>query len=73
MVKANQNVILDVDESKYLITVQPMIVCLKHSIMRKALTPYSEVPLFALILAFTSTTYNIVLDVMNFEVQGNNM
>lgn len=70
IVKGNQNLILDVDESKYTIVVQPSIVCLKHSVLRKALTHYSKVPTSALILAYTSANYNTVKDVMNFEVLG---
>lgn len=64
---------LDIDESKYLTDVQAMIVYLKHSILRKGLTHYSEVPLSALMLTYTSSIYNTVLDVMNFEVQGKRM
>lgn len=41
VVKANHNLIMDADESKYLTIVKLMIVCLKNSFMRKALTSYS--------------------------------
>ncbi|CAI9296458.1 unnamed protein product [Lactuca saligna] len=70
VVKQNQNMIVDLDASKYSMEVQPLIECLNHSILKKALTHHEDVPLSTLILAYSTTNYNKKMNVMSFEVKG---
>lgn len=70
VVKQNQNLIVDLDFSKYPKVGQPLIVCLNHSVLRKALVYYEEVPLSALILAYSTSNYNKSTYVMSFDIQG---
>ncbi|CAI9296216.1 unnamed protein product [Lactuca saligna] len=70
VVKQNQNLIVDLDFSKYPEVVQPFIMCLNHSVLRKALVYYEQVPLSALILAYSTASYNKSTYVKSFEIQG---
>lgn len=58
------------DPMKYSQLVQPLIVCLDHSMLKKALVSVEDVPISQLLSAYSITSYNKQMDVMNFELQG---
>lgn len=70
-VKSNQNLIIDLDASRYNALIIPLIEWLKFSPLMKALTMYEVVPLVYLSNAFSTTIYNKSKDVINFEISNN--
>ncbi|CAI9287432.1 unnamed protein product [Lactuca saligna] len=58
-----------VDPSKYFQLVQPLIICLDHSILKKALVMIEYVPISQLSLAYSIAIYNKKMEVMGFEIQ----
>lgn len=67
-IKLNQNMIIDLDASRYNELIRPMIDCLKFSTLIKALTLAETVPLVHLSKAFSTAIYIKSDDVINFEV-----
>lgn len=68
--KVNQNFMVDLDVLKYNLTVQPLIECLLHSPLIKALMMFEKVPISHFRMSYSIGIYNNALDVMNFEVHG---
>ncbi|CAI9267960.1 unnamed protein product [Lactuca saligna] len=58
--------------SKYKI-VQLLIICLSHLILKKEFVHHEDVPLSALVLAYSMATYNKSLHVMSFDIEGQKM
>lgn len=67
-IKPNQNLIIDLDASRYNALIRPLIECLKCSPLMKALTMSEYVPLINLSKSFFTAIYNMLEDVINFEV-----
>lgn len=51
-IKPHQNLVADLDDSKYNMTIYLMIECLNHSLLNKALKLFHNVLIFALSLAY---------------------
>lgn len=62
--------IANLDALKYLAVVQPLIECLKPSILKKALVHHEYIALSTSVLVFLTPSYNKSLDVMSFETEG---
>jgi len=69
-VKANQNMELDMDSSKYPVIIQPLIICLKYSRLATAFIATTQVPLIHLSTAYSTTIYDKPADSISFEVTG---
>ena len=69
-VKANQNMAIDMDSSKYPVIIQPLIECLKFSKLATALTASAQVPLVHLSTAFSTSIYTKQDETITFEVAG---
>lgn len=69
-IKLNENVFVVIDPSKYSKSVQPLIVCLDHYVLMKALVIFEDVPISQLSLSYSTTSYNENMEIINFEVQG---
>lgn len=67
-IKANQNLILDLYSSKYAVSLQPMIECLRLSPLATTLTMAKNVPLVHLSKAFSIATYQEGEAVITFEI-----
>ncbi|KAI3505833.1 hypothetical protein L1887_28119 [Cichorium endivia] len=67
-IKANQNMIIDLNSSHYNEPIRPMIECLKFSRISKALTKSASVPLVHLYSAYSSAFYNKTEEIVTFEV-----
>lgn len=67
-IKANQNLILDLYSSKYAVSLQPMIECLRLSPLATTLTMAKNVPLVHLSKAFLIATYQEGEAVITFEI-----
>lgn len=73
IVKLNRNMIVDLDASKCSNVIQPLIECLNQFFLKNALVYHEEVPLYALILAYSIKNYNKSKDVMSFEIHEHKM
>ena len=69
-IKLSQNMVVVLDPSKYSQLVQPMIVFLDHSIMKKALVMVEDILITQLSLAYLTTIYNKKLEIMSFKFKG---
>lgn len=69
-IKLNQNMVVGLDPLKYSNLVQPLIVYLDHSMLKKALILSENVPLSQLPMAYSTAIYKMKLKIMNFEIQG---
>ena len=69
-IKLNQNMVVVLDPYKYSQLVQPLIVCLDHSILKKAMVMVEDVPISQLSLAYSSAIYSLKLEIMSIEIQG---
>ncbi|KAI3701012.1 hypothetical protein L2E82_45654 [Cichorium intybus] len=67
-VKPNQNMIIDLDSSRYNAILQPMMECLKYSRISQALTMSESVPVVHLSSAYSSAIYNKAEETISFEV-----
>lgn len=67
-VKPNENMIIDLDDTRYNALLRPIIERLKFFPLMKALTMVDEVPLVNLSRAYSSAIYNIHDVVISFEV-----
>ncbi|KAI3790563.1 hypothetical protein L2E82_03685 [Cichorium intybus] len=67
-VKPNQNMIVDLESSRYNELLRPMVECLKYSRISKALTKSESVPVVHLSSAYSSAVYNKKDEIINFEV-----
>lgn len=70
-IKSGQNLILDLDASRYNEVLKPMIECLRYSLLVQALTMAGTILLVHLSKAFSSATYNQREGVIHFEVASN--
>lgn len=68
--KPYQNLVADLNASMYSKMIQPLIVCLNYSQLKKDLTLYEDVLISALSMAYSTTIHNKSLEGMNFEVIG---
>lgn len=69
-INPNQNLIIDLDASRYNSLIRPLIECLKFSPLMKALTMSEDVPLVHLSKAFSTAIYNKTEEVFYFEVSS---
>lgn len=67
-VKPNQNLILDLDSSRYIEALRPMIECLRFLPLAQALTISESVPLIHLSKAYSSANYSQYEGVIHFKV-----
>ncbi|KAI3752475.1 hypothetical protein L2E82_24508 [Cichorium intybus] len=67
-IKANQNLIIDLNSSHYSKHIRPMIECLKYSRISKALTTSASVPISLLSAAYSTAFYNKAEELVTFEV-----
>ncbi|CAI9286301.1 unnamed protein product [Lactuca saligna] len=67
-IKANQNLILDLDPSKYDAFLQPLIECLRHSLLAGALSKLVHVTLVHLSNAFSTAHYKESSATIIFEL-----
>lgn len=65
---SNQNLILDLDPSKYEAFLQPLIECLRHSPVAQDLSMTENVPLVHLSKAFSTARYQEIGSIITFEV-----
>lgn len=66
--KVNQNLVADLEASKYNPTIRLLIECLKYSTLMKALSIFEKVPLSYLSEAYSTAIYHNTQEVINFEV-----
>ena len=69
-IKENQNLILDLNSSRYSDDLKLMIECQKYSHTAQALTMVKIVPLVHLSKAYSSAFYNQHEGVINFEIDS---
>lgn len=69
-VKPGQNLILDLTASCYIDVLLPMIECLRFSRLAKALTMAKSIPLIHLSKVFSTISYVLADDSINFEVDS---
>lgn len=69
-IKANQNLILVLNSSRYSDELQPMIECMKYSPISQDLTMAESVPMVHFSQAFSSTFYNQNEGVITFELDS---
>ncbi|KAI3791031.1 hypothetical protein L2E82_04572 [Cichorium intybus] len=67
-IKPNQNMIVDLDSSRYNKNIRPITECLKFSRISEALTKHASVPLVHLSSAYSSAFYNKKEEIITFEV-----
>ncbi|KAI3524142.1 hypothetical protein L1887_02794 [Cichorium endivia] len=67
-VKPNQNMVIDLDSSRYSEPLKPMIECLKYSKISKALTKSESVPVVHHSFAYSSVVYNRAEENISLEV-----
>ncbi|KAI3780423.1 hypothetical protein L2E82_10404 [Cichorium intybus] len=67
-IKANQNLIIDLNSSHYSEYIRPMIECLKYSPIATALTASATVPISLLSVAYSTAFYNKAEEFVSFEV-----
>ncbi|KAI3510706.1 hypothetical protein L1887_17839 [Cichorium endivia] len=67
-IKANQNMIINLNSSHYNEPIRPMIECLKLSRISKALPESAPVPLVHLYSTYSSAFYNKTEEIVTFEV-----
>ena len=67
-IKANQNLILDLDPTKYDAFIQPLIECLRYSPLLISLTKTENVPLVHLSKAYSTASYQQREEMITFEV-----
>lgn len=68
--KHYQNMIDGLVAFKHLIVVQPIIECMNHSTLKRALNHHENVPFSSLLLAYTTASYNKKMDVMTLRFNG---
>lgn len=67
-IKPNQNLILDLDSSKYVVSLQPLIECLRLSPLAPTLTMAENVRLVHLSKAFSTASYQEGEVVIMFDI-----
>lgn len=71
-IKENQNLIANLDALKYNTLIMPLIECLRFSVVMNGMTMHEIIPLVHLSHAYSTTTYNKLLEIINFIVVGHN-
>ncbi|CAI9303000.1 unnamed protein product [Lactuca saligna] len=69
-IKPNQNLIVDLNISHYNAVIKPLIECLRFSPLMKAMTMYEVVLLVHFSKAYSTTIYNKIGEIINFEVSS---
>lgn len=70
VVKPNQNMIANLDHSKYNSTIQPLVECLNYSSFKKALMHFESIPISSLKVAYSNPKYNKKYEAISLDVQG---
>lgn len=69
-IKATQNLIVDLDASRYNALIKPLIECLRFSPLMKVMTMYEDVPLIHLSKAYSMSIYNKYDEIVSYEVSS---